>query len=145
MRVNLLHKLFPFSLLIIRTFSVKLFAIHCCCMQQGYPIWGFGVLSDNVVVSALIVCCSLLLGYIGRRVLLTSWQKLHTVSRPTSTSEAMRRSALNLVEWWIMKKIEADQRGNLRKQVKYLINCLNSIDFLHWNLKLAMKSPKCNT
>lgn len=38
------------------------------------------------------------LGYVGRCVLLTLWQKLHTVSRPTLTSEGTRRSTLNLVE-----------------------------------------------
>lgn len=45
-------------------------------------------------------------------VLLTLWQKLHTVSRPTLTSEGTRRSTLNLVEWWTMRKIEADPRGS---------------------------------
>lgn len=36
--------------------------------------------------------------YVGRCVLLTLWQKLHTVSRPALTSEGTRRSSLNLAE-----------------------------------------------
>ena len=54
-----------------------------------------------------------LLWYIFRCVLLTLWQKLHTVSRQTLTSEGMRRSILNLVEWWTTRKTEAGPRGIL--------------------------------
>lgn len=68
------------------------------------------------------------LGYVGRCGLLTFWQKLHPVSRLTLTSEGMRRSTLNLAEWWIMKKIEeADPRGN------YMSSFLFSCEMWHGN------------
>lgn len=54
------------------------------------------------------------MGYVGRCVLLTWWQK-YTVSRQIRSYEGMKRSStLNLAEWWTMKKIGAVPRGNQR-------------------------------
>ena len=55
-----------------------------------------------------------------RCVLLTLWQKLHTISRPTLISKCMR-STLNLVEWWTLREIAAAPRGN--KIWSYFIPC----------------------
>lgn len=44
---------------------------------------------------------------------LTLWQKLPIVSRPMLSSEGIRRSFLNMVEWWTLRKIAAAQRGSI--------------------------------
>lgn len=65
--------------------------------------------NDGIRLECLFDCWK----YVGRSVLLTLWQKLQTVTRPTLTSEGRKRYTLNLVEWWTMRKTEVVQRGNL--------------------------------
>lgn len=75
-----LYKLQPYDFIQLHVFHDTLLLISC----------SYGVIR----LKSLFHC----MGYVGRCVLLTLWQKLHTVSRPTLTSEGMRRSTLNLVE-----------------------------------------------
>ena len=78
------------------SFSVQFFSFHI----RQYSIY----------IKYLSIMCN-----ISRCVLLTWWQKLHTLSRPTWTYEAMRRSStLSLEEeWWTLRRIVYDPKGNL--------------------------------